>query len=84
MSVQRNLEFTIDENEIIQYSDYVECRNRESRTASILVKRENDRAEWLGKANAPQGQILIQQALHDVGAHSDFHTVHNLLEGFCP
>ena len=45
---------------------------------------KNDRADRLGKANAPKGQILIQQALHDVGAHSDFHTVQNLLEGFCP
>lgn len=38
--MKRNLEFTIDENGIIQYSDYGECRNRESRTAPILAKRE--------------------------------------------
>lgn len=33
LEFQRNLEFTIDENRTIQYSDYGECRNSESRTA---------------------------------------------------
>jgi hypothetical protein len=37
---RKNLKFPIDENRFIQYIDYGERRNRESRIAPILVKRE--------------------------------------------
>lgn len=65
---QKNLKFPIDESIIIQYIDYGERRNRESRIAPILVKtRKNDRADRFGNAHAPQGRILSQQARYLVG-----------------
>ena len=46
--------------------------------------RKIDRAERLGNAHAPKGQIHTQQARYYVGAHSDFTHSTRLGRGFHP
>ena len=49
-AILKKLKYPIDESRIIQYIDYGERRNRESRIAPILVKRE--------KMNEPTGSEM--------------------------